>query len=371
MHAVCRLCMNGGLVSRVVGVCVRCLRMSPEEALTIAMEGHVKSRKLFGLPPHPPRTPGGIACQLCAAQCIMGEGEMGYCGIRGNRGGRMYSMAPPGKALLHYYLDPHVTNCCNAYFCPAGTGAGYPLYACTKGPEVGYCNLALFFYGCSLNCLFCQNWLHKRLSNASHISVDELVGLSLSNTKISCWCWFGGSAEPQLPFAVEASRRVHESKPAGRVIRICYEWNGDGNPSLVSRALETVVESGGNVKFDLKAFNPNIHRALTGLDNNRILRNFEMVYRSFYSRRPGLPVLAATTLLVPGYVDSEEVGKIAEFISSLDDSIPYCLLVFHPAFMMGDLPITPRRQVMECYGAARRHLKRVEIGNIHLLAGVS
>ncbi len=363
----CELCSNGTLVSKALRVCVKCLRERPEEALKIAEEGHVLSRKMFGLPPTPPRTKGGIPCNLCAASCVMGDGEVGYCGIRGNRGGRMYLLTQPQKALLHYYLDPHVTNCCNAYFCPAGTGAGYPRFACAQGPEIGYYNLALFFYGCGLNCLFCQNWMHKKVGEAPQVSVDELVNITLSNRRISCWCWFGGSAEPQLPFAVEASRKIHEEKPASRVLRVCYEWNGDGNPSLVRRAVETVVESGGNVKFDLKASNPNIHRALTGLDNKRIMENFEMVYRVFYDRRPGLPVLAATTLLVPGYVDAEEVEGVAEFIASLDDTIPYSLLVYHPDFMMADLPITPWKQVMECYKAASKHLKKVEVGNIHLL----
>lgn len=227
--------------------------------------------------------------------------------------------------------------------------------------------MALFFYGCSLNCLFCQNWTYKLISKAPQTSVDELVQLTLNNKRISCWCWFGGSPEPQLPFAVEASRKIVETKPSNRVMRVCYEWNGDGNPALVKKAVETVAESGGNVKFDLKAFTPSVHKALTGLDNRRILENFEMVYREFYERRLELPVLGATTLLVPGYVDAVEVEKIARFIASLDETIPYSLLVFHPEFMMNDMPITPEKQVWECYRAAAKHLRRVNIGNLHLL----
>ncbi|MDW8360721.1 MAG: radical SAM protein, partial [Candidatus Caldarchaeum sp.] len=215
-------------MSRAVGVCLKCLRGKPEEALKIAAEGHSYSRKIFGLPATPPRTAGGVPCSLCAANCLMGEGEMGYCGIRGNRGGKMFTLHPHGKALLRYYLDPHVTNCCNAYFCPAGTGCGYPRYAYKPGPETGYYNLALFFYGCSFNCLFCQNWSHKQLSEAPLVSVEELVQTTLENPRISCWCWFGGSPEPQLPFAVMASRAVLEAKPSHRILRICYEWNGDG-----------------------------------------------------------------------------------------------------------------------------------------------
>lgn len=346
---------------------MECLRERPDEAITVAMRGHETSRKIFGLPPTPPKTSGGLPCKICAANCIIGDGEKGYCGIRMNIGGRLVSKSTTRAALLHYYLDPHVTNCCNAYFCPAGTGEGYPKYACKPGPEIGYYNLALFFYGCSLNCLFCQNWSHKRISESTTVTVDELVKVTLANPTVSCWCWFGGSAEPQLPFAVNASKVVQESKPSNRVLRICYEWNGDGNPALVKKALETVVDSGGNVKFDLKAFDPNVHKALTGLDNTQILKNFEMVYHEFYGKRAGLPVLAATTLLVPGYVDHLEVEKIAEFISSLSPDIPYSLLVFHPDFMMKDLPVTPRRQVAECYRAAKKHLNKVHVGNIHLL----
>jgi pyruvate formate lyase activating enzyme len=78
--------------------------------------------------------------------------------------------------------------------------------------------------------------------------------------------------------------------------------------------------------------------------------------------------LGATTLLVPHYVDEEEVSSIAKFIAELDDTIPYNLLVFHPDFMMRDLPITPERQVLNCYKAAKKYLRRVTVSNLHLLA---
>jgi pyruvate formate lyase activating enzyme len=59
------------------------------------------------------------------------------------------------------------------------------------------------------------------------------------------------------------------------------------------------------------------------MDNKRVLENFEPVYREFYHRRPEVPVLGATTLLLPHYIDSEEVEVIAEFIANLDNTIPY------------------------------------------------
>ena len=87
-----------------------------------------------------------------------------------------------------------------------------------------------------------------------------------------------------------------------------------------------------------------------------------------YSRdRLDLPLLAATTLLVPGYVDTLEVEGIAVFLKNLDKTIPYSLLVFHPDFAMSDLPVTPRRQVEDCLAAAKKHLTNVNVGNIQNL----
>lgn len=137
-----------------------------------------------------------------------------------NVGGRLITKTSPQTGLLYYYLDPHVTNCCNAYFCPAGTGRGYPKYACKPGPEIGYQNLALFFYGCGLNCLFCQNWNHKIISQSPVVTAQELVDVTMANSSISCWYWFGGSPEPQLPFAVNASK-FKECKPSNRIVRNC------------------------------------------------------------------------------------------------------------------------------------------------------
>ena len=86
--------------------------------------------------------------------------------------------------------------------------------------------------------------------------------------------------------------------------------------------------------------------------------------------RPGgreVPLLVASTLLVPGYIDAQEVKSIAKFIASIDDSIPYSLLAFHPQFFMSDLPVTSRKHADECCEAAKSHLKNVRIGNVHLL----
>ena len=73
-------------------------------------------------------------------------------------------------------------------------------------------------------------------------------------------------------------------------------------------------------------------------------------------------------MLVPGYVESEQVGKIAQYIAALNPQIPYTLLAFAPHFRMDDLPYTPASLAHQAESAARAAgLTRVRVGNKHLL----
>jgi pyruvate formate lyase activating enzyme len=131
--------------------------------------------------------------------------------------------------------------------------------------------------------------------------------------------------------------------------------------------MSTALASGGCIKFDLKARDEGIHRALTGFSNRWTLDNFRLA-AELARARPVPPALVASTLLVPGYVDAEEVGAIARFIADLDPGIPYSLLAFAPQFYLHDLPVTSREHATEALAAARAAgLTRVRIGNIHLL----
>lgn len=186
------------------------------------------------------------------------------------------------------------------------------------------------------------------------------------NASTSCICFFGGDPTPQLPHALAAARLARRQNKE-RILRICWETNGSMSPELLQEAMSLSLESGGCVKFDLKAINKNIHYALCGVDNSRTLENFAAAAKRI-PQRPEPPPLVASTLLVPGYIDAKEVKAIASFIAELDANIPYALLGFHSDFLMTDLPLTSRSQAEMCLEAARAAgLKRVRLGNVHIL----
>ena len=365
--AVCSVCGNEDkVVSKTLAVCADCIRSKPDQSLPIVLEAHKDARAQLGLPDKPNRSEQGIPCAVCSNRCVLGEGEVGYCGLRVNVEGRLKSLTSPKIGLFYHYLDPHVTNCCSAWCCPAGTGAGYPQYAVTDGAEVGYYNLAIFFYGCNFDCLFCQNHSHKSFGNIKPKGAETLIDTTVNNRSITCWCFFGGSPEPQLPFAIEASRRALECV-GKRVLRICFEWNGCGNPALVKKAATLAYQSGGNIKFDLKCWSEELSVALCGVSNSAAFDNLKLIAEEFKPLRLEPPLITATTLLVPGYVDEYEVEQISSFLAEIDPQIPYSLLVFHPDYMFDDLPVTSVDQVERCFEVARSRLKRVNVGNAELL----
>ena len=72
--------------------------------------------------------------------------------------------------------------------------------------------------------------------------------------------------------------------------------------------------------------------------------------------------------MVPGYIDAQEVGRIAKFIAALNPQIPFSLLAFHPDYHMTDLAPTSRDLAKRCIDAARQAgLSRVKVGNMHLI----
>jgi pyruvate formate lyase activating enzyme len=230
---------------------------------------------------------------------------------------------------------------------------------------VGYYNLAVFYLGCSFDCLFCQNAQHRiRSRPKSWVSSEELA--REAHTRVTCICFFGGDPSPQADHALRTARLAREMA-GDRPMRICWETNGSESPDVLRAMARQSMDSGGIVKVDFKAWNETVHLALCGVEPYRTRENIEQLAREA-ERRPDPPLLAVSTLLVPGYVDEEEVRPMARFLASLDRDIPYTLLAFHPQFHMDDLPLTPRSQAEACLRAARQEgLRRVRIGNVHLL----
>ena len=362
----CNYCENSaGTISNTIGFCAECIRAHFDVVWPQIKKVHEHSRRAYGLPEDPPRAVDGIPCGLCAHGCKIPEKGTGFCGLRKVQNGKIRG-GRPHEGNLYYYYDPLPTNCVGDFVCPGGTGCGYPRYSVSRGPEHGYRNLAVFYHACAFNCLYCQNYHFKEQTFSTKIISAKNLARAVDK-KTNCICYFGGDPTPQILHAIKTSKMALKDAD-GRILRICWETNGAVKEPFLTMMADLSLKSGGCIKFDLKAWDKGIHHALCGVTNTRTLENFRTL-AEWTAQRPKPPLLIASTLLVPGYVDEPEVSKIVEFISSLNPDIPYSLLAFYPQFYLNDLPTTSRSHALRCKAVAEKAgLRNVHVGNVHLLA---
>ncbi|NHJ23668.1 MAG: radical SAM protein [Candidatus Lokiarchaeota archaeon] len=374
---ICKFCgKTGPFIAEVLEICRNCILQHNWDDIRVhILNVHKQVRKLVDLPDKAPfcdKKVLKLSCNYCMNNCKLGPEDVSYCGLRNMKKNLNGDLPLPTNSTgyIYGYLDRNPTNCCNAWICPAGTSNGYPNYSDVDGPEYGTYSYAAFLYGCTFNCLFCQNESHKYISKKNLTNVDVLANQIAENKRITCMCYFGGTPEAQLPFTINLANKILEKiekTDIKRKFRVCWEWNGSGNTDLIEECMEIAIRTGGNIKFDLKTFHEKLNYALCGASNKKTLENFKYLADKFFGIRKGVPEMSACTLMVPGYINHEEVELIAQYISSINKKIPYSLLVFHGAYQMKDLPLTSKEEAIKCYKVATQYLNNVIIGNKFLL----
>jgi pyruvate-formate lyase-activating enzyme len=105
------------------------------------------------------------------------------------------------------------------------------------------------------------------------------------------------------------------------------------------------------VAFGIKAITPELHKNYTGVDNAGILKNLVDIVHS------GKQV-TVEAVFIPEYISFDEIEKIAQFISEIDNNILFVLL---PYFKAGFNPWRrPTPEEMQKAGEiANKYLKRV------------
>jgi pyruvate-formate lyase-activating enzyme len=118
----------------------------------------------------------------------------------------------------------------------------------------------------------------------------------------------GGDLACRPEFYVEAIIGVKNTE---RDLWILFETNGYG---LTSTNLDLFREAGlDSFWLDIKAYDDKVHRRLTGASNKRVLRlPSEMASRDF--------VLEVSSVYIPNWVETDQIRKIAELLSQVDDT---------------------------------------------------
>ncbi len=74
-----------------------------------------------------------------------------------------------------------------------------------------------------------------------------------------------------------------------------------------------------HVSMSIKALDDGLHTKYTGKSNKNCLENFKLIYKR------GIE-LSASSVLIPGLIEDDEIGRIAAFVSTVSSSIPYRII---------------------------------------------
>ncbi len=281
-------------------------------------------------------------CEVCFRHCEIREGDLGFCGARTCRDGKV--VAANYGQITGLALDPIEKK---------------PLARFYPGSMI----LSVGSYGCNLRCPFCQNyeisWSEEafRHRDTEYISPEELSFLALRyQLKGNIGVAFTYN-EPLIGY--EYIRDTAKLVKANGMKNVLVS-NGTAELSV----LEEIIPYIDAMNIDLKGFADEYYNKLLGGNRKMTMDFIERAVKDSH--------VELTTLIIPGENDSEEeIRNLTEWIAGLKDKngnvigteIPFHISRFFPRFKMQDRDATDVRKVYRLAEIARENLKYVYTGN--------
>ena len=163
----------------------------------------------------------------------------------------------------------------------------------------------------------------------------------------------GGDLACQPEFYARSTELI---KGLDRGLWVLFETNGYG---LTPRNLDLLKSAGvDSFWLDIKAWDEEVHKRLTGASNRWILRLPEGILKRGF-------VLEVLSLFIPGWVEANQLAQIASLLAAVDPNIPFTLLAFFPQNELRHVAPPSLEQMLEAYQAVKeKGLRQVRMGNL-------
>lgn len=276
-----------------------------------------------------------ILCTLCPRYCKIGEGQPGFCYIRQNHNGKLYTTGygkPTGFAI-----DPIEKKPLNHF---------YP------GSSV----LSFGTAGCNLGCKFCQNWSISKAKldelNSLDFSAEDVVKLAKKNKVPSIAFTYN---DPTIfgEYVIDISKIAKQENINSIMVTAGY---------IDKNARKEIYKNIDAANVDLKGFTERFYNKITFSHLNDVLDTL------IWLKNETDIWFEITTLLIPDENDSpEEIKKECDWIlNNLGNSVPLHFTAFHPDFRMTDKNHTPEETLISSRNIALDlGIKYCYVGNIH------
>jgi pyruvate formate lyase activating enzyme len=182
--------------------------------------------------------------------------------------------------------------------------------------------------GCNFRCIYCNayrisqypdaQWFYRDYVEPAVLADETISRMKPDTDKIG---FTGGEPTIHLPYIEEVVQAIRET---GTEIGVGIATNGFCTPETLTR----VIDIATSISFEIKAYDDDVHRMLTGAPSAPVLRNAKVLATT---ARESIRVFR--TVVIPGITD-RQVLKIAAFIADVDPTIPYRLIGFRPNFIL-------------------------------------
>ncbi|MFQ6082062.1 MAG: AmmeMemoRadiSam system radical SAM enzyme [Candidatus Aminicenantia bacterium] len=272
-------------------------------------------------------------CELCPRECVVGDKERGYCGVRENMDGKYYTLVYGKVCSLN--VDP-IEKKPFFHFLP-GTGA-----------------FSIATTSCNVNCKFCQNWEISQIRPEQAKNYDlppkEVVEFA---KKYNCPTIAYTYTEPVIfyEYMYDTAKQGHRQG-----VRSVVVTGSHINPKPMED-LTKVVEA---IKIDLKAFSEEFYKNYVRGELKPVLEAAKIVYKS-------KKWMEIVYLVIPTLNDSPaEIRKMSQWvIKNIGPDIPIHFSRFWPMYLMKNLPQTPISTLEKARNIALKEgINYVYIGNV-------
>lgn len=279
------------------------------------------------------RDGGMVECLLCPRHCIVAPGERGYCDVRANQDGKLYSLVYGNPCAVH--IDPIEKK---------------PFFHVLPGTS----SFSIATAGCNFDCKFCQNWeISQEVPEKTfnfHLPPSLVVESAVTYECLSIASTY---VEPTIFFEY-----MYDISLLARQKGILNVFHSNGY--INAKPLDDLCRCLDAACIDLKGFSEEFYQNMTEGSLQPVLRTIQTL------KDRGVHV-ELVNLLIPTKNDDEKmIRDMCSWIASeVGPDVPLHFSRFYPMYKLRTLPPTPVETLERARNMALASgLRYVYIGNV-------
>jgi len=275
-----------------------------------------------------------VQCIACNRYCIISLGSTGFCKVRKNIAGALYSLVY-GKPIT-INIDPIEKK---------------PIFDYLSGTNT----LSFGTFGCNFDCSFCQNYNisnlkdEKQINRIKEITPQKIVSLAIENNCPSISYTY---TEPTtfIEFAIDTMKLAKKNG-----IKNIWVTNG-----YMSRDVaKEIINYLDAINIDIKGDSEFYKKLINGADVNQVIKNIKY----FHTQR--IHVEVTNLLIEEENTRQEQIEWICKEIAKISKDIPIHFTRSFPYYKMQKI-IPTRMNTLKIAEkiAKEKGIKKAYIGNI-------